>query len=215
MSHIVRRPSWGVIDLDTQTGHIFVQEEWRYVWHVDAGARAWTLAERRAFHHAADAHIWGRWSNRLRVRPAGTHHLATLHHDLPIEFDVRWVLRAGHWTVHVTKIAPGVDSPRSYVDFAARTIHLDTLDVVPHGVGNDAGQSRPRFFTIPHEFGHTLPDRSGSAAPVDDEYNAGHAFLADTDSLMNIGLQVRTRHVQAVVDELNQMAPNLQFAAVP
>jgi hypothetical protein len=132
-----------------------------------------------------------------------------------VEFDIRWVLRAGQWTVHVTKIHPGGASPRSYVDFSTRSIYLDTLDVVPHAVVNDAQESRPRFYTIPHEFGHTLPDHAGSATPVDDEYNAGHAFLADTDSLMNIGTQVRARHIQAVVDELNLMRADLRFAVAP
>ena len=57
--------------------------------------------------------------------------------------------------------------------------------------------------------------RGGSAAPIPDEYNAGHAHLADTDSLMNIGRNVRGRHVQALIDELNSMLPDLQFSAAP
>ncbi|KYF68178.1 hypothetical protein BE11_36385 [Sorangium cellulosum] len=113
------------------------------------------------------------------------------------------------------KLNHGTPSPRSWVDFGARTIHLDQLDMVPHAVGNAAHQSRSRFYTIPHEFGHTLPTAAGSALPVDDEYRAGHAHLADTDSLMNIGRQVRSRHVQAVVDELNAMLPDLQFSVAP
>ena len=215
MGHVVRRPAWATIDLDTLTGAIFVQEDWRYEWLVDAGAAAWTLAERRQFHHTADAHIWGRWSDRVRVRATGTHALASLGHDLTMTFDIRWVLHAGNWTVHVTKLPPGAASPRSYVDFAARAIYLDTLDVVPHGVANDAGQRRERFFTIPHEFGHTLPAAAGSGLPVDDEYNAGHALLADTDSLMNIGRNVRARHVRAVVDELNTMLHDCRFEVAP
>jgi hypothetical protein len=215
MSHIVRRPAWGVVDLNTTTGHIFVQEEWLYRWHVAPGARAWSLAERQQFHRTADEHIWGRWSNRVRVRPTGTHALARRGADLPIEFDIRWVLRGGQWTVNVTKVAPGAPSPRSNVDFAARIINLDTLDLVPHAVGNAARQHRPRFYTIPHEFGHTFPTGAGAAAPVGDEYNAGHAHLGDTGSLMNIGRHVRARHVQALVDELNAMLPDCQFAVVP
>jgi hypothetical protein len=215
MAHIVRRPAWGVIDLDTVSGHVFVQEQWRYLWHTEAGASPWTLAERRRFHRTADAHIWGRWSNRLRLQAQGAHPLATRGQPLPVEFDVRWVLTGGHWTVHVTKLLAGSASPRSYVDFAGRTIHLDTLDTVPHGVGNDAGQSRDGFYTIPHEFGHTLPTRSGSGLPVDDEYNAGHAQLADTDSLMNIGGRIRSRHVRAVLDELDSMLPECRFEVAP
>lgn len=215
VGHIVRRPSWATIDLDTQTGAIFVQEDWRYIWLVDPGARPWTLSERRRFHNTADRQIWGTWSGRVRLRTSGTHHLATPPRDLRVSFDIRWVLRAGHWTVNVRKVPPGTDSPRSWVDFAAQTIHLDNLDGVPHAVGNDASQSRDGFYTIPHELGHTLPSRGGSATPIPDEYNAGHAHLADTDSLMNIGRNVRGRHVQALIDELNGMLPDLQFSAAP
>ncbi|WP_438014611.1 hypothetical protein WMF18_27410 [Sorangium sp. So ce315] len=215
MGHIVRRATWGVIDLDTRSGHIFVQEEWRYVWQIDPGAQPWTLRERRRFHDTVDRHVWGTWSRRLQVRPTGTHPLANPTRDLPVEFDVRWVLSGGHWTVNVKKLAPGTPSPRSWVDFGARRIQLDHLDGIPHAVGNAANQSRNRFYTIPHEFGHTLPTAAGSALPVDDEYGAGHAHLADTDSLMNIGRQVRSRHIQVVLDELNAMLPDLQFTMAP
>lgn len=213
MSHIVRRLTWGTVSLNTETGHIFVQEEWRYTWLVGAGARAWTLAERRSFHHAADAHVWARWANRLHLRTAGASPFCRRFPDLPVEFDIRWVTRGGHWSVNVTKIARGVASPRSFVDFDARRIELDSLDVAPHPVGNDAHATRQRFYTVPHEFGHTMPDARGSATPVDDEYNAGSAHLGDTDSIMNIGREVRGRHAQAVIGELNAMLPDCTFSA--
>ncbi|CAN94269.1 MULTISPECIES: hypothetical protein [Sorangium] len=214
MGHVVRRPGWGVIDLNTETGDVFVQEDWQYVWLVQPGVIAWTLRERRAFHRTADAHIWRRWSNRRQVVTSGSHHFAARFPRVRVNFDIRWVTRPGHWTVHVTKIRPGAASPRSYVDFAARAIHLDSLDLIPHRVGNDAGVSRPGFRTVPHEFGHTLPDRRGSASPIDDEYDTGDPHLGDTDSLMNIGQQVRARHLTAVLDELNTMLHGCTFAAL-
>src|ERR1051325_6938704 len=136
--------------LDTATGAILVREEWRYNWTVDAGASAWTLAQRRHFHATADRHIWGRWSNRLRLHTSGTHEFCARVHEAPVSFDIRWVLTGGQWTVNVLKLRPRAASPRSYVQFATRTIQLDTLDVDPHGVQNAAGVTRDRFFTIPH-----------------------------------------------------------------
>jgi hypothetical protein len=70
---------------------------------------------------------------------------------------------------------------------------------------NDAGQISNRFRSGPHEFGHTM------ALP--DEYNAGSTHLADTTSIMNIGTQVRRRHLQLTVDALNSLLPNVKFTA--
>src|SRR5512134_613467 len=117
MAHIVRRPAWGVVDLDTDTGRVFVQEDWKYNWTLEPGASAWTLAQRRSFHATADRHIWGFWSNRLRLRTSGTHEFCRRVPEAPVNFDVRWVLSGGHWTVYVNKLLPTTPSPRSYVMF--------------------------------------------------------------------------------------------------
>lgn len=213
MSHVVRRPAWGVIDLDTDAGQVLVREDWKYNWAVEPGAAAWTLAERRRFHGTADRHVWGAWSGQLRLNTSGGHELCRRLPQVSVNFDIRWVLSGGQWTVNVVKLRAGSASPRSYVQFATRTIQLDTLDVDPHGVQNDAGVTRNRFFTIPHEFGHTLPAGSGSRSPVDDEYGTSSAHVGDADSIMNIGRQVRSRHVTAVIDELDAMLPGCSFSA--
>lgn len=65
--------------------------------------------------------------------------------------------------------------------------------------------SRTGIRAVPHEFGHTLFNL--------DEYKAGYAHLEDSDSLMNVGRQIRSRHMGLIVHTLNQLMPNLVFSA--
>ena len=213
MSHIVRHPAWGDIDLDTQTGRIFVQERWQYVWTVVPPARPWTLAQRRRFHRVTDVQIWGTWSGHTRLQVAGDSDFVRRFPGglPPLSLDVRWVLSLPHWTVTVRKMPPGSDPTTyiSHVDFPGRQVHLDSADVASYRPANAAGQTRT-FYALPHEFGHTMPESPG--IPNQDEYNAG-PFLADTDSIMNIGRQVRARHLAALVTELDTMLPGVTFTA--
>ncbi|WP_437646549.1 hypothetical protein [Sorangium sp. So ce362] len=213
MSHIVRRPAWGVASLNTDTGHVLVQEEWRYNWTVVPPASAWTLQQRRRFHNTADRQIWRAWSGRLRFRVAGANPVVRrFPHELPpVDFDIRWVLSGGQLTVNVRKLPSG-SSPTTFmseVDFAARVIHLDSADLASYRPINAAGQ-RGSVYALPHEFGHTMGDPAGIGNP--DEYTAGSAHLADTDSIMNIGRQVRARHLTALQAELNAMLPDCTFS---
>ena len=192
MSHIVRQPAWGDIDLDTETGRIFVQERWSYTWTVVPPARAWTLEQRRRFHNIADRQIWGTWSGHVRLQVAGNHAFVDrFRHGLPaVSFDARWVLSNGHWEVTVRKMPRGSDPTTfiSYVDFPARQIQLDSADVASYLPSNAAGQQRT-FYALSHEFGHTMPQSPG--IPNQDEYTAGSPHLGDTESILNIGRQVR------------------------
>ncbi|MEJ7732523.1 MAG: hypothetical protein WKG00_25370 [Polyangiaceae bacterium] len=214
MAHVVRRLDWCEIDLDTTTGAIFVQERWQYVWSVVPPARPWTYPERRRYHRTADRQIWGTWSGRMRLTARGDHELvrATGGHLPPISFDVQWVLAPGHWTVHVRKLPPGSDPTTfiSYVDFTRREVHLDSADVSSYQPSNAAGQRRT-FYALPHEFGHTMPQTAG--VPNQDEYGAGSAHLGDTDSILNIGRQVRARHLAMLIAELDTMVPGVTFQA--
>ncbi|WP_437312626.1 hypothetical protein [Sorangium sp. So ce385] len=212
--HLVRRPVWGNIDLDTETGRIFVQERWQYTWTVVAPARPWTLRHRQAFHRALDRQVWRTWSGHIRLHVAGSHAFARrFARGLPpASFDVRWVLAQPHWNVTVRKLPPGSDPTTfiSYVDFPACEIHLDSADTAPYSPTNAAGQTRT-FYALPHEFGHTMPQSPG--VPNQDEYGAGSPHLGDTDSLLNIGRQVRARHLTALITELNDMLPGCTFSA--
>jgi hypothetical protein len=205
MSHIVRELPWGIVDIVVNEGRIFYQERWQYQWEVTPGEPAWTIHEKRGFHHALDNQIWQRWSNRVRFSTAGKSPFARAHPSVPINFDVRWVLTKPHWKIAVRKLPAG-STPTTYVsnvDRANMQINLDSADLPSYRPANDAGQVR-NFKAIPHEFGHTFPG-------VDDEYNTGSPHLADTDSIMNIGDQIRDRHLKPLLDELNKMIPDCTF----
>jgi hypothetical protein len=207
MAHIVRDAPWGIIDIVVAEGRIFFQERWQYTWVASPGEKDWTLAEKRHFHHAIDNQIWRFWSNRIRFSTTGNALFAKHFRSVPINFDVRWVLAKPHWHVTVRKLPPG-STPTTYisnVDRAQMEINLDSADLPSYTPTNAAGKTH-KFFAVPHEFGHTFPG-------IDDEYVAGAPNLADTDSIMNIGDQIRARHLQPMIDELNKMIPGCTFHA--
>jgi hypothetical protein len=209
MSHVVKREPWGTLDIDTHDGRIFFQQTWLYSWTTQgAGIAAWTLAEKRHFHNTADKQIWSAWSMRITLRVAGTSAFARKFgaKGVPINFDVKWVLKGGNWTVNAIKVAPTapINTHRSFVIFASRSMTLYSIALTPYAAGNDAGKSNAGFLTAPHEFGHQI------GAP--DEYNAGHAHLGDEHSIMNVGKNVRDRHLGLIIRTLNTMIPQTTFS---
>jgi len=206
MAHVVREVTWGIIDIVVDEGRIFFQERWQYNWLTSPGEKAWTLDEKRKFHHGVDNQIWKFWSNKVKFATTGKADFAKKHPRVPINFDVRWVLAKPHWTVNVRKLPAGSTPTTliSNVDRPKLEINLDSADLASYTPTNAAGKSH-KFFAVPHEFGHTFPG-------VDDEYVAGAADLADTDSMLNIGDQIRARHLKPMLDELNKMIPGCTFA---
>ena len=209
MSHIVSRQTWAVIDIDTTAGRVLVRQDCHYTWKLYSPTLSpWTQTQRRNFHNTLDRQIWGIWSNRVRLNVSGTADFSRrFTSGVLINFDIRWVTGVGQWNVTVRKMPAGSDRTtfRSFVDFAAKRIELDTMDLVPSAAGNAAGGSRANFLSGPHEFGHSIQSP--------DEYNAGSPNLSDTSSIMNVGRQVRPRHLQQILTTLNTMMPNVVFAA--
>ena len=207
MSHAVREKPWGTIDLDLHAPRVFFQQKWHYNWTAAPGVAPWTVTERRRFHHRLDRQIWSRWSNRIRLRVTGSgDFFRRVHGAVPINFDVKWQLGPGHWTVNVRKL-PADSNPTTFISnvvFATRTINLDSADLAAYTPSNAAGVAGPGFLAVPHEFAHTL------GAP--DEYVAGSPHLADSTSIANVGRQVRGRHLALILTELNTMVPGCTFA---
>lgn len=218
MSRIVRNVGWAEISLNTWSSHILCREDWRYNWLTVPPARPWTESEKRHFHNTIDTQIWRFWSNRLPIHVTGTDPFARHFSTVRIEFDVRRVTTGGHWTVQARKLPRG-GTFHSETVFSARTISLDTEDLTPLPSINALRAVRLNSYTAPHEFGHTQPDvpvsGRSSFGEMPDEYTPGTppALLADTDSIMNIGRQLRARHLAAVLAELNTMLPGCTFSA--
>lgn len=216
MGNLVDREAWATIDLETTRGHVFVQQDWHYDWRVWPGQKPWTYPEKHAFHTRVDREIWGSWSNKLLINVTGTAPFSA--RQLPVTFDVRWWLGATwNYRVEAWKVPPG-SSPTSPIwsqvvfdDY----IRLSTADIRPRPAGNNAGQSNPGFVTPPHEFGHTIYNPQTENP---DEYTPPNAsppnpWLGDTGSIMNIGRQVRGRHLTLICETLHKMVPTAGFSA--
>jgi len=211
MGHVVKRLPWCDIDLDTTLGHIFLQQKWNYSWLRAAGQSAWTAAEKTSFHNRTDSYIWSAWSNRATLGVVGGSSFSRRHvaSGVSINLDIRRVTAHEHWNVNVTKIAAGAFA-RSNVVWNTRIINLDTNDFVTRV--NCAGAPRVCRNQIPvaHEFGHA----AGNTVVLGrgDEYPAASAHTNDHASMMNVGSQLRDRHFQTILDELNTMIPDTTFS---
>lgn len=117
-----------------------------------------------------------------------------------MNWDIKWVIANPHWRVVVTRIAPGSFSTSSVV-WASRTISLDTEDINER---KDIAQT-----PVVHEFGHA----AGNTVQLGrgDEYKRSSKHNKDTDSVMNRGGEVRRRHFQTIIEEINLMIPETTF----
>jgi hypothetical protein len=216
MGHLVSKEQWGVVDLDLEKSHVFVREDWHYRWRFQMIMRPWSDAEKLAFHQAVDRQVWRSWSMRARfmVTSKGDRAVGATAHafmrkcgsrGVTLSFDVRRVEGVGHWHVNVYKLSLDQDK-RADVDILNRAINLYIEDVAPSSAVNEAGAVTPSFLTVPHEFGHTLA--------ANDEYEKTSPHLRDNRSLMNIGSQVRSRHVGLLSATLERMMPGCAFRAM-
>jgi hypothetical protein len=214
MGHVVSNEGWATIDVDTANGRVFIQEDWYYHWRLWTGVTTpWTLAEKRALHSQIDRQIWGTWSNRIRLGVTGHSAFAQrFRAGVGVNFDMRWDIKLpAHWQVTVWKVPAGstpTNPHRSFVNHATRRIELNTADIAPRGAGNAGGSTTTGFRTAPHEYGHTI---GPTGSHLRDEYGAGHPHLRDNSSIMNIGRDLRRRHLTEVINALNRMMPGTTF----
>jgi hypothetical protein len=221
MGHLVRNEPWGIVDIDLGQGAVFVRQDWRYQWRAAPGQQSWTQDETTAYHNAVDQLIWAAWSLRARLVPRRVDHTPSFTpaadlaarfggRGLQLSFDVRRSVSAdAHWNATVIKVDRNKHPlPRSQVWFQQRRLELHSIDVVPLHASRYEGDPmrRPNFRVAPHEFGHTLGHG--------DERNGTNRHHRDVASIMNIGRQVRPRHLALVVDTLARMVPGCKFVAV-
>jgi len=204
--HYTKNTSRLDIDLNTDTNKIFVQQKWLYTWKVKKGIKSWTYLEKKAFHNKADKLIWSKWSNHFTLKVSGKSSFAKKNKDetFKVGFDLKWVLKNEHWKVNVTKISKG-DFNSSNVIWSTRVINLDTEDVVKR---SDINQ-----YAVAHEFGHAIGNSSVAySGSHGDEYKKTSSYLKDTKSMMNKGSELRKRHADFLIRELNTMIPDTIFA---
>lgn len=204
MSVVTKELPWARIEVDAFKGVVTVLQRWGYQWVTAMGASAWTDAEKTAFHTKAVQLIKTRIKKqKLQV---SARNLCLVHPKMDLNFDIgRALEKYKHWTVYVRKLPAG-SSPTtliSQVDWNTRTIYLDSADLADYKPCNAASVCQT-FNAVPHEFMHTF------RGP--DEYVSGSPHLSDSSSILNIGDQLRTRHIRVILDELNTMMPGWTFA---
>jgi hypothetical protein len=238
---VARDTAFGKIYVDLHSGQVTFVQRWKYYWELDEDkpkklkASPWTDDEQCDFHYAAKSIIWKFWNSHRPLSAVNndpvTQELMNLLNQhsgicfnvtgdapfakqfsgqvLPIEFDVHISVKRPHYRVHVRKMLPNRFFI-SKVDESARVIRLDTFDNDPIAVHQDGpgGAVRNDFVTTPHEFGHAI-------GYSDDEYTRGSVHRKDVDSLMNIGQEIRPRHLRWINQQLNHMLPGCRFKLPP
>jgi hypothetical protein len=213
MAHVYKRLDWCMIDVNTDTGQVLLQERWKYNWLVRGSLRAWTEQEKTYFHTRADRAIWDAWSNRVRLDVEGRSLVARSfsRSGMTLNLDIERVTSNEHWNVTVWKIAPGAYQ-QSEVFWTSRRITLDINDFIERELCHGSGAARTctRQVPVAHEFGHA----AGNTAVLDrgDEYGESSTHRLDRDSILNSGRQLRLRHFRTIIDELNTMIPDCNFA---
>ncbi|MBC8155170.1 MAG: hypothetical protein H7Z72_19950 [Bacteroidetes bacterium] len=201
------------ISVEPTKGLIFVQQRWRYQYKLESPAvSVWTGSEKARYHSLFDRLIWQIWSQRYIVRVRGTSDFAKKYAELKfvVSMDVKWVLVYPHWTVQLTKLRKSATFFQSYVDWTNRLIALDTLDSVL--TKKAGGSATLKQYGVTHEFGHTMGNIPGLYAGAHgDEYENSSQYFTDKRSIMNIGNEIRQRHIDYLLKELNMLHPNTEF----
>ncbi|MBB94777.1 MAG: hypothetical protein CML68_09265 [Rhodobacteraceae bacterium] len=194
------------IDVNGDKALIFVQQKWEYTFVEQAGVSKWTSKEKTDFHTAADKSIWARWSGKFKLTCTGKSDFARAFKDtvFNVSFDIKNVKSGGHWKVTVTKVPKGSKSPTSSVNWGNQTIKLDSEDTKLKDLLK-TGKDKDKQSPFAHEFGHAVGNSKHGPAAHGDEYKAGAANFADKKSMMNIGTELRKRHADHLIGELNKM----------
>ncbi|NOQ64430.1 MAG: hypothetical protein GQ582_07950 [Methyloprofundus sp.] len=157
MGHIVSRLPWCDIDINTTSGHVFLQQKWNYSWLTKPGGGTWTPTEKTAFHNRADTYIWAAWSNRVTLGVSGasdfTRRFAAK--GVSLNLDIRRVTANEHWNVNVKKILSS-DFERSNVLWNSRVINFDTNDFKTKPSCSGTPRVCQNQTTVVHEFGHAV-----------------------------------------------------------
>jgi hypothetical protein len=199
------------IFIEEDRNTILVQEKWQYNWSTRA--TPWTIREKRKFHQSADTLISKIWEKYFKLKINDLSNFTVKHQDsiFTINFDIKWVLTNPHWTVNVIKIAPwGVET--SYVIWDQRIINLDTEDIKSNYKSYFDLKDYYQF-PITHKFWHSV-----GSVPISghsDEYHHDNringSFKLGYPSVMNVGNELRKRHLDYILNQLNTMLPNTTF----
>ncbi len=236
-----RETPFGTLFLDLDQGTTFLHQRWKIDFIIEPGAAPLSYAEKVNYYFQLRTQIWTDWNsqrplphvagtktdaaseaianllnahNGVLIKVAGTSAFARKFKDsgIPIDVDILLHRHRPHWHVKVFRPKPGDENKNKYrdeVSWDTRQIKLNYANTEPHQVCTEVRRPvcQDGFLTPVHEFGHTIM--------ADDEYTRGSRFIKDTNSIMNIGREVRPRHYRWIVQQLNTMLPHTRFSLPP
>lgn len=208
LAHLALETDRMTIDVDTDRNIVWVRQRWSYLWITAPKIPDWTLREKRAYHGRFEAAVLRAWNNRATLRVIGSSPFAKSMAcvALSVRLDIQWVLSNPHWTVTVKKI-PAEQFDVSKVNRGQRRIWLDTNDLTARRFGR--GKNTTRQVPVAHEYGHSfgnVPERGHG-----DEYRDDSPYKDDNRSIINVGGQLRARHFDHLLSELNRLVPATRF----
>lgn len=210
MSRFVKKTDRMDVFIEESSKQVLVQQKWRYNWLNSIGTSRWTLPQKTNFHDRVDKLIWSKWGEKISIKVRGTSVFAIANRNsiFKLFFDVKWVIAGEHWNVNVTKIPKGKNVVSNTV-WNTRVINLDTQDTVLT-YKNTKNNVNHYQFPVVHEFGHAVGNSIFAASGMHgDEYNIANNI--DYFSVMNIGNELRKKHADYIISQLNTMIPNTTF----
>lgn len=218
------------LEIIESTSQILITQRWKL---VEASTLSLSVIER--FKQKTKNIIETLWNYKFWVKVKGESAFAKKHEKTTFEvrFQIEWVSSNAHWQVTLSP-----QSSTSSVNWVRRIISLDIFDIEPQRKRN--APSSLKQYTVAHEFGHTIGNVRGyRPSPFfsvwklpyslqridhDDEYplredssmakienQRRERFFIDKESIMNVGNEVRARHSDYIILELNTLMYGADF----
>lgn len=183
--------------------------------------------ELRKYQNTVTNIIYSIWNNKCYFKVRGNSKFANKHKKtrFKLQFKIIWSTSPNsNWKVYIHR-----KDTRSYVRQYAREIHFDLFDIdLQEKIGSDGNILQ---YPVAHEFGHTIglvkfsrpllsfnPNYPWGTLHAD-EYETNSSkenkfrrpFINDRRSIMNIGNELRERHMDYILQELNTLLLGTEF----
>lgn len=206
----------GELRIDRMTGAITLLLRWKYRWMKRWDVKNdWTDVEKEYFHVNFNFAISKVWNDRIFISVTGTSDLAKkfIGRSLPFSIEIIQVNYDEHWNVVVFKLNNNDPNSfnKSYILWNSRYIELDSKDTVFATKCLGSSKICRQQLGAAHELGHVI------GYPLDEYYSEDSdksitPHSSDADALMNIGMELRTRYMQNIIERLNRVNPGSIFS---
>lgn len=176
---------------------IIVRQKWLFIWVGN-----WSMYEQSIYKDKLLTLIEGSWTG-FYVEVTGDSDFAKNNKGRrwDIVFEIEEVEHTEHWQIMISKDNArnkcSSSALRQRIQFSLKSLDYNIKHAVDYPRDNRTGHR----YTARHEFFHSLEPKLNQ-----DEYNKSNPSFHDTNSLMNLGSQVRSRHLSTFMTALIGMS---------